>query len=252
MDKPNERLQTVPRLPWEQLRPRLQAEFKQGSHATLLGPTEAGKTTLAIELAELRRYVLFLACKRRDPVLSALRARGYFVTGSLEQIPWTPEGPVHERIVYWPHFARSLTIAQRIALQKAAMRRALEYADRSGGWCIVVDEGIWMCEDLRLQKELNSLWFMGRTDKNGLVFLGQRPAWIPRYAYSQATLIAIWQTNDRDDLKRFSDMAAGIDVDLVRDVVAHELDWELHEFLLVNTRTRELVISSAPPPKKGR
>jgi hypothetical protein len=245
------RLPTVPRLPWETLQPRLRKSFKQGDHATILGPSESGKTVLAAALIELRQHVLFLVTKKRDPELSALGRRGFYVTNTLNDLAWTDKGPIHPKVLYWPRYNPHLTIAQRISAQRVDMLRALNFADRTGRWCVVVNEGIWFTQNLRLEKELNSIWFQGRTDGLGLVFEAQRPAWVPRYAYSQAHYIALFQTNDRDDLKRFSDIAAGLDVDLVRHTVAN-LDFDLHEFLLIDSRRREMVRSIAPAPTGAR
>lgn len=237
----------MPRLPWETLQPRLRESFKQGDHVTVLGPSESGKTVLTSALVELRQYVLFLVTKKRDPVISALARRGFHVTGKLNDLAWTDHGPVYPKVLYWPHYPANLTIAERQRRQRVSMMHALNFADRTGGWCVVVNELIWFTQNLHLEKELNAIWFQGRTDQTSLVVEAQRPAWVPRYAYSQADLIAIFQTNDRDDLKRLSDVAAGLDVDLVRDTVAR-LDWDMHEFLLIDTRRREMVRSVAPPP----
>lgn len=238
-------------LPWETLKPRLRSTFKQGAHATLLGPTESGKTVLATELAEMREYVLFLATKRTDPSLNALARRGYHVTRSLNEISWTDKGPIHKRVLYWPTYPTKLTIAERIRQQQIDMRNALNFADRSGRWCVVVNELIWFVQNLRLEKELNAIWFQGRTDGLGLLVEAQRPAWVPRYAYSSASLLAIFQTNDLDDLKRLSDIGAGFDTRLVQETVSR-LDFTAHEFLLIDTRRREMVRSIAPPPRKAR
>jgi hypothetical protein len=239
----------VPRVEWTELIGRLRRRFKQGDHVTLLGPTRSGKTTLSIELAELRRYVIFLASKKNDPVISGLRRRGYHVTTNLDELPWTQDGPVYERLVYWPTFKADVPIAERIRLQRPAMRKALDFVDRTGKWALVVDELVWFEKNLRLRAELESIWFQGATEGISLIGSAQRPAWVSRFAYSSASLVAIWQTNDRDDLRRLSDLAAGIDVELVRHTVAN-LDWNAHEFLLIDTRERTLVRSIAPPPKR--
>lgn len=244
-------LTSIRRVPWESLRDTLRAEFKQGVHVTEIGPNGCGKTVLATELADLRQYVLFLSTKRRDPVIAALAARGYTTVNDLETIAFTDRGPITPKIVYWPHYSSDHDIRARERLQARDMRQAINWAENQGNWCIVVDEGIWMTQNLGLRKELEAVWFGGRTLGISLLFLAQRPAWVPRYAFSQATLIAVWQTNDRDDLKRLSDIAAGYDVDLIREAVSN-LDFHRHEFLLINTRTRELTISIAPPPGKRK
>lgn len=241
----------IPFIPWPELRQRLRLGFEQGQHITEIGPTGCGKTVLAAELADLRRYVLVLATKRRDPMIQQLHARGYKVVSDLDEVVFHEDGPIDERIVYWPTYSGDHEIRHRERLQARDMRRAINWVEKQGNWCLIVDEGIWMVQNLGLRRELEAIWFGGRTLGISLLFLAQRPAWVPRYAFSQATWIAVWQTADRDDLKRLSDIAAGVDIDLIRSTVAN-LDYHRHEFLLINTRTRELVTSIAPPPNASR
>jgi hypothetical protein len=227
-----------PRVPWASFYPLFRREFRQGQHVTIIGPTNGGKTTLALEVADVRSYVLFLATKPRDPLIESLtRERGFHVVRELDEIEnieqelgtGEPEhAPRFHRYVYWPQFGRS-TIKGKQEKQAEAIRDALNYAFDAGGWCVLADELTWLIDKLRLGDELESYWYQGRTLNVSLVGCAQRPAWVPRAAYSQAKHLFLFKTSDRDDVRRLGDIA-GADVERVRYEVER---LEPFEFLYV-------------------
>ncbi len=236
---------SAPRVSWERFRERFRRSFRQGEHVTILGPTRSGKTLLASEVADCRGYILFLATKPRDPLIAALRRRGYIVSDRLEfrRDPETGE-LLDRRVVYWPrpvqaHGGKGLRELR--AEQAAAVRRALEYVYRVGRWCVVADETVWLADDLGLADELTMLLYQGRTLEVSMICCAQRPAWVPRACYSQADHIFLFQTSDREDLKRLGDVG-GANVDRIRALVP-TLNTRRHEFLYVGTRTGVLLRS---------
>lgn len=238
----------APRVPWPVLRSRLASSWHAGEHVTLIGPTRSGKTHMALELAELCPYVLVLATKRQDPLVSDLAGRGYHVTADLEELVWTaehPRRPIQRSVVYWPQFGGKLDSPARLKLQAAAMREALDWADRTGGWCVVVDETMWMARNLRLERELESLWFQGRTQGVSVIACAQRPAHIPRLAFSSADYLFLWQTGDAGDLERLRDISAGFPKGMIEANVS-ALDFRAHEALFIDPRGKELARVIAP------
>src|SRR4051812_38891324 len=81
-----------PKVSWESLRSKLAAEWASGECVTIIGPRGSGKTHICLHLADLSPYVLFLATKRTDPLISALQEEGYLVTGRLEDVLWEARG----------------------------------------------------------------------------------------------------------------------------------------------------------------
>src|SRR5438034_912004 len=69
----------APFVPWEWLYGYLRRRFRQGDHVAIIGPTGTGKTHLALEVAELRSYVIVVACKPDDPLITDAVARGYWL-----------------------------------------------------------------------------------------------------------------------------------------------------------------------------
>jgi hypothetical protein len=221
----------APEVPYDVFYSRLAAGpdgFKQGDHVTILGPTKSGKTTLALDVVEIRSYVLGIFTKPEDPLLDDVRRRGWRYTHKLDiQVQ---DGVVQDRRVAYHPVYRSGTIRQKEQRQAVAVQAAADYVFDAGKWCVFVDEGVWVTQHLGLARELQAFWYQGRTSDISLVLLAQRPAWVPRAAYSQAEHVFFFHTSDREDQKRFADLGGGVDTDAVRALVA---GLARHEFLYV-------------------
>lgn len=202
---------------------------------------------MALELAKLCRYVLVIATKRRDPLVEELR-RDHVITDDLSRdVVWAVDGgPITERVVFWPRFPEKMSAEARASAQAVSIRHALDWSDRTGGWAVLVDETMWVVEQLRLEKALNSVWFQGRTQGVSVIACAQRPARVPRLAFSQATYLFIWKTSDRQDLERLREISAGFPKGLIDESVAG-LDSQRHEALFVDTLRGDLARVIAPP-----
>ncbi len=177
-------------VPWEDFVAGL--EWNQGEHVTMIGPTGAGKTTLAHALLPKREHVMVLGSKPRDPSLDRLVRDGYV------RISEWPPPPGARRVIVWPRVYRPSDLRRL----QAAHLAAIEAAFVEGAWCIYEDELHLACDELRLASHLRLIWQMGRSMKVTLVTAQQRPAFVPLAAYSQATHLVLWRTGDRKDLLR--------------------------------------------------
>ncbi len=243
---------SAPFVAWPEAYGHLAANFMQGDHVAILGPTGTGKTHIALAIAELRTYSMLIACKPQDPLIDDAMAKGYWlVPGNKLEVPYVDNVPHYRRVVYWPRLGdtRGIPNEQLLALerrhQKPLVAGALGYVRKNGHWCMVLDEGTWICRDLRLQEQVDSALTQFRTLKASLVVLGQRPAWMGRYVLSQPTHLFIFQTSNTDDLKALGDIS-GTDTKLVQTIV-RGLDKQSHHFLYIDTRSGVMFRSVAPP-----
>lgn len=241
-------VRNVPLIPWERLLARLRRDWKPGEHVTIIGPTRSGKTHLAIELLELCRYRLVLATKRRDPLVQQLQRDGYQITGDISEIQWDGERrvPLNPKVVYWPQFPEKMDAVQRRLTQTQLMRKALDWADKTGGWAVLLDETMWMSDTLKLEQELKNLWFQGRTQGLSVIACAQRPTHVPRLAFSSADYLFLARTSDKRDVENLREISAGIPKEMI-ETAMYSLDFDRHEFLFIDTHSRELAKVVAPP-----
>lgn len=208
-------------------------EWNQGEHVTLIGPTGQGKTTLAVELLERRKYVVVFACKPHDPLIEELVSeRDYFLTET-----WPPPSPREKfsRVVFWPRIEKM----SDVVTQKLAFKLALEDIYRQGKWAVYLDECRYITDTLKLTSQAHLLWLQGRSLKISFVVGTQRPFWIPLEAMDQATHLFLWRENDERNLDRLKGLGSVRGKEL-RETVTALGD---HEFVYVNTRSGEMVRS---------
>lgn len=233
-------LSRPPEIAWADLAAKLREEWQPGEHWTLLGPTGTGKTHAALTLASMCRYVLVVATKRQDPLIDELRASHKLVRDLKSEVLWTQTGePLHRKLVFWPHAPAKATAQERVVWQAREIRKALDWADRTGGWCVVIDELMWASRNLGLEKELESLYFQARTQGVSVIGAAQRPRQVPLLALNQSTYLLIWQTSDKQDIERLRELSAGFPPKLIDEAV-RTLNRQRHEALFVDARRQEL------------
>ena len=215
-------------------------------HVTIAAPTGHGKTHLALALADLSRYVLVLATKRRDELVQGLHAHGYKVVGRYEDILWAENEPITPKVVVWPQPPEKASSAARAAFLSHELREVMNSAQRSGHWTIIADETMYLSEQLKLERELNEIWYGGRSLHVSLVSLMQRPARVPRLAFSQASYLFVGKFNDRRDIETLREIATVVPKQVMEAGIT-SLSKPAHEFLFVDCVHDRVAITVAPP-----
>jgi hypothetical protein len=227
----------VPRVGWPVIAGELVDLWDQGQHVAILGKTNSGKTTLALELCRLRIAHRGATCgllgtKARD---STLKATGWPI---VREWPPTYAQLQTHHVIFWPAYSRPSTAKATTA------PRVMEILDEvmlSGGWTLFVDEMAYLVETLGLRFVLDEYWNGARSSGISLIAGTQRPAWLARSAVSQTDWTICFRINDLEDRKRAAEILGNRQrytpvIGALRD----------HEFLLVRTVNDMAVVTKLP------
>lgn len=221
-------------------------DWRQGQHVGMIGPTEAGKSTLTYSILPMRKYVTFFATKPADRVLEE-----YAKTGGYERItdwpptrkrskkPLTPDEM--PRRLLWPDATRLDALPQ----QRATFKKAIDDIYDQGGWCVVWDEFWMMTHILELEDEARVFLQQARSNDISFVMGAQRPSRIPLEMFDQSTHLFFARDNDETNLKRISGIG-WLAADPIKNLVA---GLDRYQMLYVNTREGTMVRTTAPEVK---
>lgn len=186
---------TVVGVPWEIFLRWLSDMWEPGKHLALIGPTGEGKTTFAVGVLNLRKWVLALDPKGEDETLSA----SGFIRVTKLPLPRKIRNDIAEgrpaRIIVG---GAAGSDEEERAL-RSLMREAVAMVRQQGGWTIYADE-FQVLADLRmfaLGKPIEQLLVAARAKGTSVVTSFQAPAWVPKAATRQAWGAVIFSTRDR-------------------------------------------------------
>jgi hypothetical protein len=224
----------APRVPWDEFLDN-HFDWRRGEHLGCIGPTGQGKTTLLFNVLPLHPYTVVFGTKRRDENMDAFVDSGY-----LRLDRWRSLDPRdHPRRVIWPHVEN---ITEMVSVQKAVFRDAFQKIYAEGSWDLVIDEGYYVDEVLRLGDLLRLFYTQARSMQVSLVLATQRPAWVPVEVYDQSTHLFFWRDNDGRNLKRLQEVSVRSS-DVIRAIIP---ELEAHQVLYMNTRTGEMCRTRCP------
>lgn len=193
---------------WPRFLEWFRRRWRPGDHVALIGPTGTGKTTFAVGILPLRKYVLAIDPKGGDSTLSALTKHGF-----RRSTTWPISAADRRRIEKGEPVRLIMGPVVRTRVdrdkQRVLLEKTLEGAFVEGGWTIYVDE-LQLLADRRMMKLGTSVEenLVAARDRGvSMVCSFQRPANVPRAASDQASYLFLWYTRDVDVVNRLGEMA---------------------------------------------
>jgi hypothetical protein len=182
---------------------QLAPPWKPGDHWALVGPTGEGKSTLAVNLLLLRKYVLALDPKGEDETLAASGYERVFGLPPKKRLPREVQRDLDEgRPVHLIVGGAATSAAEDIRLQQL-MEEAIIYARHAGGWTLYVDEFELLSSQrmFNLGRFIDRMLITARRSKSSVITAFQAAAWVSKHATRQATFVVLFPTRDRNMIK---------------------------------------------------
>ena len=216
-------------------------DYHKGEHVTILGATRNGKTHLAYQLldetARPDLQAIVIVMKPRDATVARFSKEADFKIirdwppSKITVLSKKPRG-----YTLWPKETGNPEYDDW--KHADIFQRAIRDSYQKGNRIVFADEGYSLENEYGLTKDLNRTWTKGGSMESGLWVASQRPAFISRWAY-QAQHLFLSNDPDKDTQKRYGEIGAGVDPDLVRELTAK---LKMYEWVYINRDHRTLCI----------
>lgn len=177
--------------------------WEPGEHWALVGPTGEGKTTLAVALLRLRKYVLALDPKGEDETLAKSGYRRVTGLPPAHHLPRDVQRDLDEGRPVRLIVGGASDSDQADASLRALMRQAVTYARHSRGWTVYVDEFEVLSSQrmFGLGAPVEQMLITARRAGSSIITSFQAPAWVSKHATRQASYTCVFPTRDRAMIK---------------------------------------------------
>lgn len=181
----------------------LEAVWEPGQHFALCGPTGEGKTTFAVGILSLRKWIMALDAKGED---ETLMASGYERIMKFP-LPRRVRNAVAEGLPARLIIGGPTSSDREERYLRGLLAQAVSMVRHQGGWTLYADE-FQILADLRmfgLGKPIEQGLVSARAKGTSIVTSFQAPAWVPKAAIRQASFVALWPTRDRAMIKSIAE-----------------------------------------------
>lgn len=203
---------------------RFAADYGNGQHVTLLGPTQRGKTTLAFQMLQKvispQRRTTILAGKPpgRDHTMESAAKR--LNLRVVEEWPpmWTPGDRKRNGFVIRPVQTLRDIEADENNLRKQFRAAMIDAYSSTKPNILFVDEAHHVYNDLGLKREYEAPLMRGAPICAEWSLI-QRGRYMSYHAYSAPEHVLIFKDPDESNVKRYSEMIGGVNPRYIADIV---------------------------------
>lgn len=223
----------------------LPSGWKPGQHAALIGPTGEGKSTHAVGMLGLRKWVVALDPKGED---ETLKASGY------ERVLKMPP-PRRQDHQIWKRVQDGQPVGLVVGFEPRTddedremhklMRDGVNWTRRTRGWTFYIDEFELLSSQrmFHLGPDIERMLITARRAGTSMLTSFQAPAWVSKHATRQASFAVLWPTRSREMIKTVAE-SMGRDWRMLAAAV-DELE-PFHSLTIPKQIRRPMVITSAP------
>lgn len=197
---------------------RFKMSWQVGQHVTLVGTTGDGKTYLAKDLCDMRKYCVVVATKKADDSLERFIKDKWHVVKK-----WPPDFH-QEHVLYW---SRPKDLGD-FNDQRKKIYDALAGIYYSGGWTCYMDDIFYIANTLHLNEVIKMLYTQVRSQDVSLLGSIQRPAWVPVEVLSQSSHMLIFglhNDNDTETSAKEQGIKPAILKEAVKQLEKYEFVW---------------------------
>ncbi len=203
----------VEALDWGDFADWFSQQWRQGEHVSIVTPTGGGKTTLAVGLLELRRFVGVISPKGLDDTLRALKLRRLLDwpgpnTGANRDVRMDrilDDDAKHGRVSRFLFGETVETYEADWPRLVPVYRRSLQGMFRMRGWTCYVDDLKLLC-DMGLGTDATRWLISARSRGLSFVSAFQFPRRVIRTALDEPTWIFASQTRDATVIDRTAEV----------------------------------------------
>lgn len=186
-------------VPWDTFLEWFSEVWQPGQHVALIGPTGEGKSTFAVGILRLRKWVMALDPKGEDETLASSGFKRILSFPLPNRMRDDIAAGVPARLI----IGGSSESEAALKALRTLMEQAVEVVRGQGGWTVYADE-FQILADRRmfgLDKKIEQLLIAARSKGTSVVTAFQAPAWVPKAATRQATWVVLWPTRDVNMIK---------------------------------------------------
>ena len=234
-------LRRVEAAPWDLFLRWWADVWEPGQHLALIGPTGQGKSTFAVQILKLRKWVLALDAKGGDSTLAA--------SGFRPIKAWPPPSKIRDEIAEGKPARLIVTGTTRTRRDMAKlvdlMQESIEGARSEGGWTVYCDEFQILADQrmFALGVPVEQMLISARSAGTSVVTSFQAPSWVPLAGTRQASFTVMLKTADKTMIQRVAE-AVGRDWLELKDALGEVPKY--HELVIPQDIHAPMVLTHAP------